>query len=139
MKLNYLKLITLITLLPVNINKWNLKVLISDLLFFVFQFHIPLAPLWVWKHKAFSLLRRLKTFSKFIFWKTGFVRTFRNKNLKCENFLVRKSWSTWCKICSCSTQLSLLIHQLLTLHSTTLSRTSLFAAFIVGPLVLPRK
>ena len=139
MKLNYLKLIALITLLLVNTNKWNLKVLISDWLFFVFQFHIPFAPLWIWKHKAFSLLCRLKKFSKFIFWKTGSSELLEIKIWNAKIFLVRKSSSTWCKICSCLTRLSLLIHQLLTLHSTTLSRTSLFAVFIVGLLVLPWK
>ena len=44
-KLNYLKWIAInrtIQPLLLNINKWNLKVLISDLLFFVFQFHICL-------------------------------------------------------------------------------------------------
>ena len=42
-------------------------------------------------------------------------------------------------ICSKPTWIFCLMHQLLTLHSTTYSRTSLPAAFIVGPLVLPRE
>ena len=43
-----------------NITKWNLKALISDLLFFVFQFPITFALLWIWKHAVFTLIRRLK-------------------------------------------------------------------------------
>ena len=42
-------------------------------------------------------------------------------------------------ICLKSTRISWLVHQLLTLHSTTLSRTSLPGALVVGPLVLPRE
>ena len=42
-------------------------------------------------------------------------------------------------ICLKPIRFSWLIHGLLTLHSTTQSRTSLPAAFVVGPLVLPRE
>ena len=42
-------------------------------------------------------------------------------------------------ICSKPTWISWLINWLLTLYSTTKSRTSLPAAFVVGPLVLPRE
>ena len=45
--------------LLLNINKKNLKVLISDLLLFEFQFHNPFAQLWISKYIVFSLLRRL--------------------------------------------------------------------------------
>ena len=45
--------------LLLNLNKKNLKVLISDLLLFQFQFHIPFAQLWIWEYIVFSLLRRL--------------------------------------------------------------------------------
>ena len=34
-----------------------LKVLISHLLFFMFQFHIPFAKLWNWEHTVFTLFR----------------------------------------------------------------------------------
>ena len=82
-KLNYLKLIAInltVQLLLLNINKWSLKVLISDLLLFVFQFHIPFAKLWIWEHAVFTLLRRLKCplnlFSEqqkvWIFWSENF-------------------------------------------------------------------
>ena len=32
----------------------------SDLLLFVIQFHVPFAPLWIWKHAVFTLLHILK-------------------------------------------------------------------------------
>ena len=63
MKLNYFKLIAIndtVWSLSPNINKWSLKELISDLLFFMFLFHIPFAQLWIWEHAVFTLLRRLK-------------------------------------------------------------------------------
>ena len=65
-KLNYFKLIVINRTVPsllLNIKKRNLKVLISDLLFFVFQFHIPLAQLW----NTLSSPLQIKVFSKFIF------------------------------------------------------------------------
>ena len=64
MKLNYLKSIAInciVQLLLLNINKRNLKVLISDLLFFVFQFHILFAKPWIWEQTVFTLLHRLKS------------------------------------------------------------------------------
>ena len=33
--------------------------MISDLLLFVFQFHIPFAQLWIWEYAVFTLLCRL--------------------------------------------------------------------------------
>ena len=45
--------------LLLNINKRNLKVLISDIWLFEFQFHILFAQLWIWEYAAFTLLRRL--------------------------------------------------------------------------------
>ena len=60
--LNYLKLIAVnrtVQSLLLDINKWNLKVLTSVLLFFSFQFHIPDAQLWIWEHAVFTLLCRL--------------------------------------------------------------------------------
>ena len=41
-------------------NKWNLKVLISDLLFVALQFHNLFPKLWIWEHAVFTLLRRLR-------------------------------------------------------------------------------
>ena len=62
-KLSYFKLIAFnhtVQPLLLKTSKRNLKKLISELLFFVFQSHIPFSPLWIWEHVVFTLLCRLK-------------------------------------------------------------------------------
>ena len=71
-ELNYLKFVAFnrtIQPLLLNINKWNLKVLISDFLFFVFQFHIHL-PNYRFGNTLYSP-PKIKVSSKFIFWATN--------------------------------------------------------------------
>ena len=68
-KLNYLTLIAInrtIQSLLLNINEWNLKVIISDWLFFVFQFYIHL-PNYGFGNTLYSP-SKIKVSSKFIFW-----------------------------------------------------------------------
>ena len=55
-KLNYLKFIAInrtIQPLQLNINKWNLKVLISDFCLCV-SVSYPFAQLWIWEYAVFS-------------------------------------------------------------------------------------
>ena len=78
-KLNYLNRTNQPLLL--NINKWNLKVLISDLLFFVSQFDISLP------HYGFGNTMyfppKIKVSSKFVFWATkSFFRTLRKNQIR---------------------------------------------------------
>ena len=75
-----------------NINKWNLKALISDLLFFVFQFPITFALLWIWKHTVFTLIRRLKCLLNLSFEQQEVSPELLEK-LKYKSVLVRKFWS----------------------------------------------
>ena len=85
-KLNYLKVTAIIcTIQPLllNINKLhlNLKGLVSDLLFFVFQFHIHL-PKYGFGNTLHAP-RRIKVSSKFIFWSTkSFLRTLRRNQIR---------------------------------------------------------
>ena len=83
-KLNYVILIAInrnIQPLLLNINKWNLKVLISDLLFFVFQFHIRLSK-YGFGNTLYSP-PKIKVSSKFIFWATkSFFGTLRKHQIR---------------------------------------------------------
>ena len=102
MKLNYLRLVAIkctVQSLLFNKNKWNLKVLISDLLLFVFQFHILFAQLSIWKHIAFTLLRRLR-FPLNLSSEQQKVSSELLEKIKCKSFLVWKFWSAWYQICS---------------------------------------
>ena len=105
-KLNYFKLIAInrtIQPLLLNINKWNLKVLIFDLLFSVFQFHICF-PNYGYGHMLYSP-PKITVSSKLIFWATkSFFRTLRKNQIK--SFLVQKFWSAWYKICQWPTRFS---------------------------------
>ena len=113
--INYLKLIAINCMmyhsqsLLFNINKWNLKVIIFDWLFFVFLFHICFCPI-MDLGACFILLRILRC---------PLNLSSELKKIKYESFLIRKLWSAWYKISSWPTWLSYLIHWLLTLHSTT--------------------
>ena len=82
MELNFLKFIAFnrtIQPLLLNINKLNLKVLISDFLFFVFQFHIHL-PNYRFGNTLYSP-PKIKVSSKYIFWATNsFLRIFKKKS-----------------------------------------------------------
>ena len=83
-KLNYLKLVAInltIQSLLLNINKWNLKVWISSLLWFVFQFHIRL-PNYGFENTLYSPLK-IKVSPIFIFWATkSFFRTLRKNQIR---------------------------------------------------------
>ena len=113
--INYFKLIAINCMiyhsqsLLLNINKWNLKVIISDWLFFVFLFHICFCPI-MDLGTCFILLRILRY---------PVNLSSELTKIKYESFLVQKLWSAWYKISSWPTRLSYLIHWLLTLHSTT--------------------
>ena len=89
--LKYLKLIAInhIIQLLLKINKWNLKVLISDLLPLVFQFHILFAPLWIWKHAVYTFLHRLKCPLN-LSSEQRKVSSEHSEKIRHESFLVRK-------------------------------------------------
>ena len=84
MKLNYPKLIAINRTtqpLLLNINKLNLKVLISDFLFFMFQFQISL-PNYGFGSTLYSP-PKIKVSSKFIFWATkSFFGTLRKNQIR---------------------------------------------------------
>ena len=85
-KLNYLKLIAInrnIQSLLLNINKWNLEVIIADWLFFVFQFYIRL-PNYGFGNTLYPP-PKIKVSSKFIFWakKNQIQKFFGPKILVC--------------------------------------------------------
>ena len=65
-------------------------------MFFVFQFHIPFAKLWIWEHAVFTLLRRLKCSLNLSSEQRKVSSDFLEK-IKYESFLVRKLWSAWFK------------------------------------------
>ena len=88
---------------------------------FVFQFHILFTQLWIWEHAVFTLLRKLNCHLNLSSEQLKVYMEHFEK-IKYESLLVRKFWSTLNKICSRPTRFSYLIHQLLTLHSTTQSR-----------------
>ena len=73
-----------------------MKLTISDLLFFVFQFNIPFAPLWIWKHAVFTLLRRLKCPLNLSFVQQK-VSSELSEKIKYKSVLVLKFWSAWYK------------------------------------------
>ena len=103
-----LKLIVInrtVQLLLLIMNTLNLKVLISDLLLFVFQFHIPFAALWFWKHTIFTLLCRLR-YPLNLSSEQRKVSLELLEKIKYKSLLVRKLWSAWYKICSWPTQFS---------------------------------
>ena len=77
----------------------KLEVLISDLLFFVFQFHIPFAKLRIWEHTVLTLLQRLKCPLNLSSAQQNVSLKVLEK-IKSESFLVQKCWSAWYKICS---------------------------------------
>ena len=83
-KLNYLKWIAInrtIQPLLLNINKWNLNVLIFDLLFSVFQFHICF-PNYGYGNMLYSP-PKITMSSKLIFWATkSFFRTLRKNQIQ---------------------------------------------------------
>ena len=54
-KLNYLKLTAINgTVQSLLLNIMKIEVLISDLLLFMFQFHIAFAKLWIWENAVFT-------------------------------------------------------------------------------------
>ena len=87
-ELNYLKLIAInctIQPLLLNMNKWNLKVLISGLFPFVFQFHIRL-PNYGYGNMLHSP-PKIKVSSKLIFWATkSFFGTLRRIQIRIQIF-----------------------------------------------------
>ena len=85
---NSLVLVFLFDMANTNLFKWNLEVLISDLLFFVFQFHICL-PNYGFRNMLYSPLM-IKVSSKFISWATKSLL-----EIKYKSFLVWKFWSAW--------------------------------------------
>ena len=90
-----------------------MKVLISDLLLFVFQFHILFAQLWIRKDAVFTLLCRLKCLLN-LSLEIPKVSSELLEKIKYESFLVRKfSSASW------PTGFSWPVHRLLTLLSTT--------------------
>ena len=73
-----------------------MKVFISDLLFFMFQFHIPLAKLQISEHAVFTLPCRFKCSLNLSSEQQKVSWNFLEK-IKCESFLVQKFWSAWNK------------------------------------------
>ena len=124
-KLNHLKLIPInrtIHSLLFNINKWNLKVIISGWLFFVFQFYIRLPN--------YGFGETLQIY-KFIFWA---------KKVKYESFLVRKFWSAWYKVCHDQPDSpSWYTGSWPYIAPPRVEPHSLPASFVIDPLILPRE
>ena len=75
-----------------------MKVLISDLLFFMFHFWTPFAQLWI-GNRVFTLLRRLKCPLN-LFSEQQKVSLEPLEKIIYKSFMVRKFWSAWYKTCS---------------------------------------